>query len=418
MSAIAIQARGLAKQYRIGESRPYRTLRESLTRMFARKSASHTAHIWALNDVSFDIEHGEAVGIIGRNGAGKSTLLKVLARITAPTRGVADLYGRIGSLLEVGTGFHPELTGRENIYLNGAILGMQRLEIGRKLDEVIAFAEVETFIDTPVKFYSSGMYMRLAFSVAAHLEPEILLVDEALAVGDAGFQKKALGKMDQAANNGRTVLFVSHNLDAVLSLTRRGLVIDAGRIVFDGPSDEAVRQYRRSFGETGLPAYSNPEVNVGVREAKVITSDASGVHRFGEPLEFEFKLRLNRQVTAYDFAFQVLDEHYRAVINPRLIDRERVCSQAELVTLRCRLPHPRLYMGRYSLRMHLGDRSSMVHWETVDAICEFEIVMDAQPEGAAWLPGAGAYIEDAEWESTAPEENRRSEGTADTQSLR
>lgn len=413
MNEPAIRARGLAKQYPVGQISPYQTLRESLMRLFqfGKRQAAPAGHIWVLDDVSFDIRHGEAVGIIGRNGAGKSTLLKVLARITAPTRGVADLYGRVGSLLEVGSGFHHELTGRENVYLNGAILGMRRAEVTRKLEEIVSFAEVETFIDTPVKFYSSGMYMRLAFSVAAHLEPEILLVDEALAVGDASFQKKALGKMEDAARSGRTVLFVSHNMEAILALTRRGLVMNAGKIIFDGPSEEAVRKYRRSFGEAMLPAYTNPKVQVGVRQAKVITSEPAGMHRLGEPLTFEFTLSLGRRVTSLDFIFQLIDDQYRSVINLRYVDREQRHRLEDTVRLRCTLPKPRLYVGRYSLRTHLGDRMTLAHWETVESICEFEIGMDSHPEEAAWLPEACVYLEDGFWESRFDAESRAETAT-------
>lgn len=401
MNELAIRARGLAKQYPVGQISPYRTLRESLMRLFQLRKGRTAApgQIWVLDDVSFDIRHGEAVGIIGRNGAGKSTLLKVLARITAPTRGVADLYGRVGSLLEVGSGFHHELTGRENVYLNGAILGMRRVEVARKLEEIVSFAEVEAFVDTPVKYYSSGMYMRLAFSVAAHLEPEILLVDEALAVGDASFQKKALGKMEDAARSGRTVLFVSHNMEAVLALTRRGLVMNAGKIIYDGPSEEAVRQYRRSFGDSMLPSYINPDVHVGVRKARVITSDPAGMHRLGEPLRFEFDLSLGRRVSSLDFIFQLIDDQYRSVINLRYVDREQRHRLADTVRLRCTLPKPRLYFGRYSLRTHLGDRTTLAHLETVESICEFEIGMDTHPDEAAWLPEACVYLEDGVWES-------------------
>jgi lipopolysaccharide transport system ATP-binding protein len=203
--------------------------------------------IWALKDVDFEIKHGEVVGIIGRNGAGKSTLLKILSKITEPTKGYADLYGRVGSLLEVGTGFHPELTGRENIYLNGAILGMARNEIQRKFDQIVAFAEIEKFIDTPVKHYSSGMYVRLAFSVAAHLEPEILLVDEVLAVGDVAFQRKCLGRMDEIGSEGRTVLFVSHNMAIMQSLCEKGMLIEQGTITADGIIDNVIENYLLSL---------------------------------------------------------------------------------------------------------------------------------------------------------------------------
>jgi lipopolysaccharide transport system ATP-binding protein len=249
MSDAVISAQGLSKRYRIGNRQRATTLREGIIELaraplrLGRRSAPET--IWALKDVSFEVAPGEVVGIIGRNGAGKSTLLKILARITEPTEGRAEVRGRVGSLLEVGTGFHSELTGRENIFLNGAILGMKRAEILAKFDEIVAFAEVEKFIDTPVKHYSSGMYLRLAFAVAAHLEHEILLVDEVLAVGDASFQKKCLGKMNEVSKGGRTVLFVSHNMAAVQGLCSRAVLIHGGRVAAIGPTNEIVTRYIR-----------------------------------------------------------------------------------------------------------------------------------------------------------------------------
>jgi lipopolysaccharide transport system ATP-binding protein len=245
----AILATGISKRYRLGERQPFKSLRAVITSAFRHPQRSRRSreYLWALDDMSFEISRGEAVGIIGRNGAGKSTLLKVLSRITQPTKGRAEIRGRIGSLLEVGTGFHPELTGRENILLNGAILGMGRREILDKLDQIVAFAEVERFVDTPVKRYSSGMYLRLAFAVAAHLETEILLVDEVLAVGDLAFQKRCLGRMKSVSRDGRTVLFVSHNLAAIRSLCSRALLVHDGRLVGNGPVDEVIDQYVREF---------------------------------------------------------------------------------------------------------------------------------------------------------------------------
>jgi lipopolysaccharide transport system ATP-binding protein len=259
MSDAAIRVRGLSKRYRIGERVRYRTLRDSLTDTLmgpfrrARKLSGGGEEFWALKDVSFEVKRGEVVGVIGRNGAGKSTLLKLLSRITEPTEGVAEIHGRVGSLLEVGTGFHPELTGRENVFLNGAILGMRREEIRRKFDEIVAFSEIEKFLDTPVKHYSSGMYTRLAFAVAAHLEPEILIVDEVLAVGDAEFQKKCLGKMQDVAGTGRTVLFVSHNMAAVQSLCSRCVLLKAGQLARQGPPGQLVAEYLRLIQGTNQP---------------------------------------------------------------------------------------------------------------------------------------------------------------------
>jgi len=259
MSDVAVKVQGLSKKYRIGQRERYKALRDILTQALYRPFRSVTSAIkgkpaqkgalsgdgyfWALRDISFEVKHGEVIGIIGRNGAGKTTLLKIISRITEPTQGTVDIYGRVGSLLEVGTGFHPELTGRENIYLNGAILGMRKTEIERKFDEIIDFAEIEKFIDTPVKFYSSGMYMRLAFSVAAHLEPEILLVDEVLAVGDAEFQKKCLGKMGDVSRQGRTVLFVSHNMSAIRKLCPGTILLNMGSIVMAGPTESVIARY-------------------------------------------------------------------------------------------------------------------------------------------------------------------------------
>jgi lipopolysaccharide transport system ATP-binding protein len=292
--SLAIHAVGLAKQYRIGEigRARYETLRDTIAhvprRLLGRGKAPQRASslIWALEDVTFDLEQGGVLAVIGRNGAGKSTLLKVLSRITEPTRGFADISGRVGALLEVGTGFHPELTGRENVYLNGAILGMRRPEIAAKLDEIIAFAEVEKFADTPVKYYSSGMYLRLAFAVAAHMEPEILIVDEVLAVGDAAFQRKCMGKMSDVARQGRTVVFVSHNMGAITRLCEAGIVLDHGRVVYQGVIDSAVTFYHDlvlsgGHGESGRDPHvifeeeAQPEADFSMTRIELLDESGS-----------------------------------------------------------------------------------------------------------------------------------------------
>jgi len=251
MEEIAIKVVNLSKKYKIGERVPYKTLREEIIKFFKRDRKKENEYIWALKDVSLEIKKGEIVGIIGPNGAGKTTLLKILSRITEPTDGYAEVYGRVGSLLEVGVGFHPELTGRENIYLNGAMLGMSKKEIDKKFDQIVSFADIEKFIDTPVKHYSSGMYVRLAFSVAAHLEPEILLVDEVLAVGDISFQQKCLGKMDQVTKEGRTVLFVSHNMSAIRSLCKRVIWLENGKIKKEGDANSVTIEYEETFLKYG-----------------------------------------------------------------------------------------------------------------------------------------------------------------------
>ena len=291
MSEIAIRVDRLSKRYHIGATiEPYHTMRDTIARLvrapFTRRAERQATELWALDDVSFEIRRGAVVGLIGGNGAGKSTLLKILSRITTPTRGRARIAGRVASLLEVGTGFHPELTGRENIFLNGAILGMTRREIAAKFDAIVAFAEVERFIDTAVKYYSSGMYVRLAFAVAAHLEPEILIVDEVLSVGDARFQQKCLGKMDDVAKGGRTVLFVSHNMAAVQRLATSALLLERGRLKASGHVRSMVAQYLSGDAHaayvadrrTGEPQILEAEVidARGARVAKPLNTDAFG----------------------------------------------------------------------------------------------------------------------------------------------
>ncbi|NWG08338.1 MAG: ABC transporter ATP-binding protein [Chloroflexi bacterium] len=318
----AISVKNLSKKYRIGEAQTkfhYGMLRDVLVdtvtapvrwaKSLAGRSSTQleTAkhYIWALDDVSFDLDEGKVLGIVGRNGAGKSTLLKVLSRVTEPTEGTVTVRGRVGSLLEVGTGFHPELTGRENLYMNGAILGMKRAEIDSKFDEIVEFSEVGQFIDTPVKRYSSGMYLRLAFAVAAHLEPEILVVDEVLAVGDAEFQKKCLGKMGDVAQQGRTVLFVSHNMSAILRLTQEAIVLKKGQLIKRAPSPEAVDFYLASGqAETGerlwqpdeIPASAAPFKPVAIR-IKDKTGKIMDTVRSTEPTTVEWEYQLDAPVT-------------------------------------------------------------------------------------------------------------------------
>lgn len=294
MSDIAIRVENLGKRYRIGAARErYDTLRDALVGTFRRLRRrsledAEEREIWALKDVSFEVKRGEVLGIIGRNGAGKSTLLKILSRITEPTTGRAEIYGRVGSLLEVGTGFHPELTGRENIYLSGAILGMKKAEIDRRFDEIVEFAEIERFLDTPVKRYSSGMYVRLAFAVAAHLDPEILLVDEVLAVGDAAFQKKCLGKMGEVGKEGRTVLFVSHNMAAIETLCDRGLLLHKGFIQALGPIEQIISEYTWKI-ESELPPMENHSLYGAPSKIHLIMQGNRNIHiKCGDPLVIKF----------------------------------------------------------------------------------------------------------------------------------
>ena len=317
-----IRVQGLSKQFRIGAGTvAYSTLRDTLAGAFRAplkkllRKNDETSTIWALKDVSFEIWPGEVVGIIGRNGAGKSTLLKVLSRITQPTSGRLELYGRTSSLLEVGTGFHPELTGRENVSLNGAILGMGRSEIKRKFDEIVAFAEIEKFIDTPVKFYSSGMYVRLAFAVAAHLEPEVLVLDEVLAVGDTAFQQKCLGKMREVASHGRTVLLVSHSLATVGQLCQKAIWLDQGRIEEFGPSEVVIQSYLNAQ-KTVAAEYAraeteiNPDSPVVVLGARVRNSDnrLASILDASRPFSIEIDFRVTRRTLAWvGFVISTLD---------------------------------------------------------------------------------------------------------------
>jgi len=317
----AISVKNLGKQYKIGAAQQkfqYNMFRDVIVdtlmtpvRIFralrgqGMRGATHTSMLWALKDVSFDLEEGKVLGIVGRNGAGKSTLLKILSRVTEPTVGTVSVRGRVGSLLEVGTGFHPELTGRENIYMNGAILGMRSAEIDSKFDEIVDFSEVSQFIDTPVKRYSSGMYLRLAFAVAAHLEPEILVVDEVLAVGDAEFQRKCLGKMGDVAQQGRTVLFVSHNMSAILRLTQEAIVLKKGQLIKRAPTAEAVDYYlssgqaesgERIWGAEDIPAASQPFTPVAIR-IKERGGKVVDTVRSTEPVTIEWEYQLDAPVT-------------------------------------------------------------------------------------------------------------------------
>lgn len=358
--APAIRVRGLSKRYQIGRNAHAReTFREAIMRVvkqpFANRMSS-TEPFWALRDVSFDVAQGEVLGVIGRNGAGKSTLLKILTGITEPTEGVVELYGRVASLLEIGTGFHGELTGRENVFLNGAILGMKRSEIRRKLDEIVAFAEVERFLDTPVKRYSSGMYMRLAFAVAAHLEQEILLVDEVLAVGDANFQKKCLGKMGDVAHEGRTVVFVTHHMAALRQLTERALVLDGGQVVFTGALEDAIDRYlARPDGDAATDAFVRPSAavdentNATILEVSATLDEAGRMHAV---VQFALRRRLMAAVSV-----RVFDSEGAAVLTVRDIDGDPARMEKEPATHRVTVTTAPLHLspGLYFVSVSLSD---------------------------------------------------------------
>jgi lipopolysaccharide transport system ATP-binding protein len=384
-----ILASNLCKMYRLGSAGPrYATLREtlmgstqSLLKRPKRNIDALDESVWALKDVSFEVQAGEVIGIIGRNGAGKSTLLKVLSRITEPTSGRVELYGRVGSLLEIGTGFHPELTGRENIYLNGAMLGMKRAEIARKFDEIVAFAEIEKFLDTPVKRYSSGMYMRLAFAVAAHLEPEILVIDEVLAVGDIAFQRKCLGKMQDVATEGRTVLFVSHNMAAVSNLCQTSLVLDSGEVLFRGSAVEGISRYTHinvaqinnadlmSLPRKGAGGIRLTKMELSCNGEKILN------HRCGSPLEIAFNFTMSNEVDTSDISIQVrfVDDYGITVLtlwNKTTEQHRSICRKSGWLTFSIdRLP---LRPGLYRLSVWLKSDRGLEDW--LDGVIPFEVL--------------------------------------------
>jgi lipopolysaccharide transport system ATP-binding protein len=376
--ATAIRVEHLSKRNRIGSAQTrfrYGLLRDVLVdvastpirllKSIARRGGGGrqaASYIWALDDISFDLEEGKVLGIVGRNGAGKSTLLKVLSRVTEPSLGSVSVRGRVGSLLEVGTGFHPELTGRENIYMNGAVLGMKRTEIDRKFDEIVAFSEVEQFVDTPVKRYSSGMYLRLAFAVAAHLEPEILVVDEVLAVGDAEFQKKCLGKMGDVAQQGRTVLFVSHNMSAILRLTGETIVLKQGRMIKRAPTQEAVDFYLSSgLAETGERLWEEREIPASAMPFRPISlrlKDKLGrivdTIRSTEPATLEWEYQLSAPLAGLRVGMYISTMRGEYVLTTFDVDDAERYEQfgarkAGRYFSRCTLPPDLLNEGRYAV---------------------------------------------------------------------
>jgi lipopolysaccharide transport system ATP-binding protein len=374
MSKITICAKGIGKKYWIGQSMPYRTLADTITDTVKAPikaiKSSHDSNtrspteFWALKDVSFDVKQGEVVGIIGKNGAGKSTLLKILSRITSPTEGNVRVYGKIGSLLEVGTGFHPELTGRENIFLSGSILGMRKCDIEDNFNQIVKFSEIEKFIDTPVKRYSSGMYVRLAFAVAAHLESEILLIDEVLAVGDASFQKKCLGKMEDITEEGKTILFISHNLTAVKSLCNRSIVIEAGRITFNGDTDEAIDFYLRSDnlskGKKVAIAEHKRENHCSLR-AKIVEITLVSDNKINpeiidpfKPLIIQLKISSDSDVRCSATLYVADELQNFCMFDSSLISQQDIFLKPGINSFECRVSPLNLFAGNYIIKCELN----------------------------------------------------------------
>jgi lipopolysaccharide transport system ATP-binding protein len=420
MSDTVIRIENLGKQYHIGELQArYKTIRESLTEAaqapFRRLASVIRGHssavsnetIWALKNVSFEAKRGEVLGVIGHNGAGKTTLLKILSRITEPTEGYAEIRGRLGSLLEVGTGFHPELTGRENIYLNGAILGMKRVEIERKFDEIVAFSEIEKFIDTPVKHYSSGMYVRLAFAVAAHLEPEILLVDEVLAVGDMAFQNKCLGKMNNVAGEGRTVFFVSHNMAVVQSLCSRVVLVDGGRIIADGDPLPMIEQYSSQVqagnGIFDLTNHSRSggDGRVRIEQLRIIDATLRPTPSvpMGSMLGFEIDFSSEIPLDRGEFLIAIFNNLMQRVC--RLSSAQSgffVDEEMRKGTIRCFMPSVNLTAGRYYLNVVIAGRNRREWYDSCAQAAAFD-VLEADVFGTGRVPDGGSCFFFADWDS-------------------
>lgn len=422
MSSV-IRIEGISKVYRLNADRDgiqYRTFREAIVdaastpwkRFKARQAVKKASDLrdeaecfWALRDVSFEVGSGEVVGIVGRNGAGKSTLLKILSRITEPTSGRAELRGRVGSLLEVGTGFHPELSGRENVYLNGAILGMSRREIARKFDEIVAFAEINRFLDTPVKRYSSGMYVRLAFAVAAHLEPEILIVDEVLAVGDMEFQKKCLAKMNDISRSGRTILFVSHNMAAVQNLCDKAVFLSKGRVEYVGPTEEALSCYLKSGRAEGsdprsLAAYRAPHAPAVIKGVTLLDKDGESSDTFfsGDSMCIRIEYESPESLRDPRFSVQVSalsgEQLFRL---PTISHYGRIETLPKSGAVRCLIPRLPLMPGVYTLSFSCKV-SSTYPLDRLERAMTFNVEA-ADALGTGRLPGArgGKLLVDADW---------------------
>jgi lipopolysaccharide transport system ATP-binding protein len=358
---IAIRVKGLGKKYQIGgPQEKYLTMRDAIVnsvkapfhRIFNRNSDRSANEFWALRDVSFDVNKGEVIGVIGKNGAGKSTLLKILSRITTPTEGTVELHGRVGSLLEVGTGFHPEMTGRENIFLNGSILGMKKTEIEQKFDEIVEFAEIEKFLDTPVKRYSSGMYVRLAFAVAAHLEPEILVVDEVLAVGDVAFQKKCLGKMGDVAKEGRTVLFVSHNMSAVQKLCDSSIILENGYKTFQGKTNDAVDHYLyQSEEKVNFKPFQIKELDLLIKKI-TLNEENNGIITPCKPLKIDIEMEAEYDINTIGLEILISHDDTSGVVfrtNTKTIKNMDIKIKRGENKISCLVDSFNLCSGRYWL---------------------------------------------------------------------
>ncbi len=429
MSNIVLKVENLYKRYRLGTVGAA-SFGEDLQRLWAKmrgkpdpfeqyitanelsaikKSADDmkalkARYVWALQDINFEVKQGEILGVIGKNGAGKSTLLKILSKTTAPTRGEVKVKGRVASLLEVGTGFHPELTGRENIFLNGHILGMNRHEIRAHLDEIIDFAGIEAYLDTPVKRYSSGMYVRLGFAVAAHLLADILIVDEVLAVGDAEFQKKCIGKMkDVSSREGRTVLFVSHDINNIANITSKIMLLKNGQIDFLGNTQDGIKKYIASNIKNNNTEYVHsgnlPKHKPTIQRVKLKTTYENNMQLCNDSFEVIIDIYAPLPTKNLCLSFQIIDELGKSIVHSWVFDSDTPFGRTPgTYRLLCSIPKLRLYMGRYHLKVYFSESEGGSMLQIIEHICFFEVVMYKQQRSKfRWQPGACSYLEDFQW---------------------
>ena len=416
MGNTVIKVENLSKLYRLGEVGTG-TISHDLNRFFARvqgkedpfqkvghindrtQKAEKGEHVWALKDINFEVQQGEVLGIIGKNGAGKSTLLKLLSRVTAPTTGSIKVKGRVASLLEVGTGFHPEMTGRENIFMNGTILGMTRREIQSKLDAIVDFAGVAKYLDTPTKRYSSGMSVRLAFAVAAFLEPEILIVDEVLPVGDAEFQKRAIGKMqDISKGEGRTVLFVSHNMSAVNELCSSAMVLQYGKVTTIGLVGDSIREYLHKESKKLVFTNKNTkEEAIFISKVEIVTSEHGGIHKIFEPLKVIFEIFTNEALNDPAISFQIINGRSIPVLHILNLNSETsFCQKTGKNILVCEIPSLRLFPDTYNLKVNFNLGKDKGSTKPIENICSFEVIKDRSRD-LYWSESAATYVENVNW---------------------
>ena len=393
-----LEVQHLTKKFKIGAKQErYLSLRDVLANPFKKKENEMSTFL-ALDDVCFDVMPGESIGIIGRNGAGKSTLLKILSKITPPTSGKIICRGRVASLLEVGTGFHPELSGRENMYMNGSILGMRKAEINKHFDAIVDFSGVEKFLDTPLKRYSSGMQLRLAFAVAAFLDPEILIIDEVLAVGDAAFQKKCLGKMDEVSKSGRTVLFVSHDLSAVSTLTKKSIFLDRGKVKQFDTTPAVIQAYSSNFTQTNIHYQDAIEGKPCITKVEVATSEGGVLQGNEKPLQINFEVQLPYDLNGMGLSVQIFNHLNQPIIYNWLFDEGvPVKKAAGIHKFSVRYDKIKLYQGNYFVRVHLAETVTKSKFQQFDC-CPFEVAMiDQKAPEWGWQHNVCQYTETAHW---------------------